>query len=111
MPIYIAYYLNDISNFIKSQNNLNGAFNLFEQSTIIINTLKKIKFPKVWNQNEETKVDKLNSENGWELVESVPEEIFKIIIFGFIGNQIPIDKIIVNMFKIYKENNNLSLFF
>lgn len=47
MPIYIAYSLNDISNFIKSQNNLNGAFNLFEQSTIIINTLKKIKFPKV----------------------------------------------------------------
>ena len=112
MPIYIAYNVDDISNFIKSQNNLCSGFNLFEQSTVLINKLKKIKFPKVWDQNnDDSKADKLNSENGWQLVESVPEEIFKITIFGNIGEQIPIDKFKVNMFKIYKENNILSLFF
>ena len=112
MPIYIAYNINDISNFIKSQNNLCGAFNLFEQSTTLINKLKKIKFPKVWDINkDDSNVDKLNSENGWQLVESVPEEVFKITIFGKIGQDIPIDKMKVNIFKIYKENNILSLFF
>ena len=112
MPIYIAYDINDISNFIKSQNNLCGSFNLFEQSTIIINKLKQIKYPKVWDLDNDSKINRLNSENGWQLVESVPEEVFKITIFGFIGNSnIPMDKIKVNMFKVYKENNILPLFY
>ena len=112
MPIYIAYDINDISNFIKSQNNLCGSFNLFEQSTIIINKLKQIKYPKVLDLDNDSKINRLNSENGWQLVESVIEEVFKITIFGFIGNSnIPMDKIKVNMFKVYKENNILPLFY
>ena len=84
MPFYIAYDTNDIINFINSQDNLSCAFNFFEQSSIIINILNKIKIPNVWNENEETLVDKLNSEEGWELVDCVPEEIFKIKIIGSI---------------------------
>ena len=82
MPMYFFYHINSITNFIISQNNLCCAYNLNEEMSRIIKKLNQVKYPKVWNQNNDLKVDKKNSENGWQLVESVPEEIFKITIFG-----------------------------
>ena len=112
MPIYFFYHINSITNFIISQNNLCCAYNLNEEMSRIIKKLNQVKYPKVWNQNNDLKVDKKNSENGWQLVESVPEEIFKITILGSIGDFVaPIDKFKVNIFNVYKENNLLSLFY
>ena len=112
MPIYIVYNTNDIINFINCQKNLSSAYNFYEQSKIILNTLNKIKFLKNWNDNKNDNVDRISSEDGWELVDYLPKEIFKNKILGQIGNMWGLlDKIKINMYNIYKENNIEQLFF
>ena len=86
MPIYIVYNTNDIINFINCQKNLSSAYNFYEQSKIILNTLNKIKFLKNWNDNKNDNVDRISSEDGLELVDYLPKEIFKNKILGQIGN-------------------------
>ena len=113
MPFYIAYNENDIIKYINSQKYLSSASNFLDASTPIANILNKIKFPKSWNENENNIVDRLSVEDGWELVDFVPKEIFKKNILGKIGDEemMLIDKLKLDIYNIYKENNIESLFF
>lgn len=111
IPIYIVYNINNIINLINCQKNLSCAFNFSESSTNISNTLSRLKFPKSWSENKNSIDNRISSEDGWELVESVPQEIFKIKSSVVLAGMFLIDKLKVNMYKIYKENNIESLFF
>ena len=48
------------------------------------------------------------SEDGWELVEKVPEIIFKQKILGKIENGFNIDNIRMEFFEMFKEKKNSS---
>ena len=112
IPIYIVYNTNNIIKFINCQKNLSSAFNFSETSTYVINSLNKIKLPNNWDEKNNNKIDnRINSEDGWQLVDNVPKEIFKIKSLLVTGGMSTIDTIKLNMYKIYKENNIESLFF
>ena len=65
--------------------------------------------PKIEIQNEEN-VDRLTSEDGWELVDQVPDKIFKDVILGKMGKAVINDNIKMGFFKMFKEKKIDFLF-
>ena len=115
LGIFIANNKNEIIKYINCQEYLNcGALFDVNSSEIIDdyqkNIDKNLKIPKI-EIEDENKVEKLKTEDGWELVEKVPEEIFKKLIIGSCGNCIMTDSIFKNMLKLYKDNKIDYLFY
>ena len=54
--------------------------------------------------------DKLNVEDGWELVDSVPKELFNLKFLSVDGTS-NVDTIAFNLYKLCKENKIESVFF
>ena len=68
-----------------------------------------LKIPKI-DFKEEDKIERISSEDGWELVDKVPEKIFKDVILGMNGFTFITSNIKMNFFGIYKENTIDFLF-
>ena len=115
MSMFIANNTNEIINYINCQEFINcGALFDSNSSDAITeyqkNIDKNLKIPKIEMENE-NKVEKSNTEDGWELVDKVPEEIFKKLIIGFCGNFLMTDSLFKSMFKLYKDNKIDYLFY
>lgn len=54
---------------------------------------------------------KAESNDGWELMDLVPEEMFKKTIIGNIGDGYSFEQICLNVHKLFKENKIESLFY
>jgi len=120
LPLFIANNENEIINLINSQEFANCGFNFENQALNIYNELKKvlkennIKIPKIdfkEETNVESLVERLSSEDGWELVDKVPEQIFKDAILEFNGNTILTSNIMMNIFEMYNEKKIDFLFY
>jgi len=120
LPIFIANNINEIINYINCQEFFNCGFCFENQSSNITNRIQNIldqnlKIPKIKMEDENKNKDKdtrLFSEDGWELVDKVPETIFKNLILRKIGsNLFCSDSIAINMFNLYKENKLEYLFY
>lgn len=115
MAIFIANNTNEIINFINCQEYLNCGTLFDTNSSDVMNEYQKnidknLKIPKI-ELEDENKAEKLNTEDGWELVDKVPEEIFKKLIIGFCGNFLMTDSIFKNIHKLYKDNKIDDLFY
>ena len=115
LPIFIANNTNELINLINSQEYLNSGINFDSDSSHIMNSYnnfigkdEKI-IPKIEIQNEEN-VDRLTSEDGWELVDQVPDKIFKDVILGKMGKAVINDNIKMGFFKMFKEKKIDFLF-
>ena len=120
LPLFIANNENEIINLINSQEFANCGFNFENQALNIYNELEKvlkennIKIPKIdfkEETNVESLVERLSSEDGWELVDKVPEQIFKDAILGLNGNTILTSNIKMNIFEMYNEKKIDFLFY
>jgi len=117
LPIYIAYNTNEIINYINGQESLNCGNNFSNQSAVIIeekanilNILNSMKFPKIEEKNED-KNDLMSCEDGWELVTTLPKEIFKSDFLENIGNTFLIDDIRLYFFEMYRHYKIESIFY
>jgi len=116
LPIFLAYNTKEIIDYVNCQENLNAGINFLNQTKDIMNALKflssltKIKIPKIEFEDENI-VDKLSTEDGWELVDAVPKEVFRKAIFGNANGDFISDQFALNLFEVFKENkidNNIS---
>ena len=106
-PVFLANDVEEINNFIISQENCDCGRCFQNLSSKIINFFKGKEsvnnhFPKT--------CDKLNIEDGWELADLVPKEFFNVKNLSINGFS-DIDSICFNFFELYKENGIEDLFF
>ena len=107
IPVFLANNIEEIKDFIISQENCNCGRCFLNLSSKMVNILKGIEtigkyFPKT--------CDSINIEDGWELADLIPKEFFNIknlSINGFSDT----DSIAFNFFELYKENGIEELFF
>ena len=114
IPIFISDDFREIKNFIISQQycNCSRCFidfssnmrKILNQDEIMKKHLPIIKF------EEKEITDKLNAEDGWELVDSFPKELFNLKFLSVDGTS-NVDTISFNLFKLCKENKIESEFF
>ena len=115
LPLFIADNVNEIINFVNSQKYLNCGLNFSNATTDIIDKYQnfiednKIIIPKIEIKEEEAN-DKLASEDGWELVEKIPDIIFKQKILGSVENVFYLDNIKMQFFEMFKEKKIDFLF-
>lgn len=115
LPLFIANNENEIINLINSQKYLNCGINFYNITSEMIDKYEnfigdnKIIIPKIEIKEEEAN-DRMASEDGWELVEKVPEIIFKQKILGKIENGFNIDNIRMEFFEMFKEKKIAHLF-
>ena len=116
LPIFIANNVDEIINYAKSQENLNCGLNFINISHDIMNKFQinnKIGFLKDENEDSE-KID-ITVEDGWELVENIPEDYFqKLIYLGEEGEKdvfLAPDLLRSNTLSIFKKNKIESLFY
>jgi len=113
ISIYYAYNTDEIINYINSQDNINCGYYFANHTKDIISIIKdiaiknEIKMPKF--EIEDNK--KAESNDGWELMDLVPEEMFKKTIIGNIGDGYSFEQICLNVHKLFKENKIESLFY
>ena len=113
LPIYYAFSTNEIINYINSQDNINCGYYFSNHSKDIINLIKNltknidIKIPEF----EIDDTNKIDSNDGWEIVDLVPEEMFKKTIINSMGDTFVGEKIGFNVHKLFKENKIESLFY
>ena len=87
LPIFIANNENEIINCINSQEYIDCGLNFTNETSNVISSFKnvmkqeEIQIPKVEIKDNDV-VDRISSEGGWELVDKVPEKIFKDSILG-----------------------------
>ena len=108
-----AYNTDDIVNYINCQEKLNCSHNFLDISSKIMKTLNKlniVNIPKILEEKQDI-ADRLSSEEGWELVDSIPDEIFNRTILFSEGKSICQDTIKLNIFKIFKEKNVQTIFY
>ena len=113
LSIFNAYNTDEIVNYINCQENLNCSHNFLDISSKIMKTLNKlniVNIPKILEEKQDI-ADRLISEDGWELVDSIPDEIFKRTILFSAGKSICQDTIRLNIFKIFKEKNLQTIFY
>ena len=111
IPIFFTHDISEMKNFIISQEyyNCGEHFSNFsskmrEYSNKII---KKFGIRKINIFPEKKEIfDKASSEDGWELVDLIPKEMFDIRYLG-----LGLDSIAFNLFELFKENQNKTLFF
>ena len=121
MPIFISYNTNEIINYINGQENLNCGNNflnltevLKEEKKKVLNSLNSMKLSIIEEKDEEKneeKNDVISCEDGWELANTLPEEIFKIDFLENIGNTFLIDDIRLNFFNMYRQYKIEYLFY
>ena len=115
LPLFIANNENEIINFINSQEYLNCGLNFSDRALELINSYKnfvgndEIIFPKIEIKDEE-KIDKMDSEDGFELIEKVPAKIFQDIVLGNIEQMYVTDNIKMAFFEMFKEKKIDFLF-
>ena len=110
---FIAYNTDEIVNFINCQENLNCSHNFLDISSKIMKTLNKlniVNIPKILEEKQDI-TDRLSSEDGWELVDFIPDEIFSRTILFSAGKSICQDTIRLNIFKLFKEKNLQTIFY
>ena len=113
IPIYYFYNSNEIINFINSQDNINCGYYFSNHTNDIINLIKNIainndiKIPEFEIDNNK----QVDNNDGWELVDLVPEEIFKKTIINSMGDSFISEKVALNVLKLFKENKIESLFY
>ena len=110
IPIFIFHNINEMINYINSQENLNFGHNFINQSSSNLETLENLSLETKKNLSPKNeiinieKVDKLDMEDSWELADSVPNEIFKMAILGSNSGDIAFDKMKINIHNLYTEN-------
>ena len=110
---FIAYNTDEIVNYINCQENLNCSHNFLDISSKIMKTLNKlniVNIPKTLEEKQDI-TDRLSSEDGWELVDSIPDEIFSRTILFSVGKSMCQDTIRLNIFKLFKEKNLQTIFY
>ena len=114
IPVFISNNFSEIINFIISQKYCNCGRCFLDFSSMLRQILheNKImnKFFPIIKFEENENIDKLNAEDGWELVDSVPKELFNMKFLAVEGRQ-NLDSIRFNLFKLYRENKIESVFF
>ncbi len=112
IPVFFAYNVIEIKNFIISQKNCNCGRNFRDLPSELKNYLiENTSLNKFFQKNHiEKENDNTSIEDGWELVDLVPKEFFNTKYLSIMGIQ-NIDAISLNLFNIYKKNKNESLFF
>ena len=116
LPIFFANNKNEIINFINSQKYMNCGLNFINDTSNIISSfnnlmkIQEIKMPKIEMEKEKC-FDRLSSEDGWELVDNVPEKIFQDKILGTIELAFIIDNVKNQFFEIFKEKKIDELFY
>ena len=115
LPLFIANNENEIINFINSQEYINCGINFSNKTSNVINSFKnllkeeKIQIPKI-EIKDDKEVDRMTSEDGWELVDKVPEKIFNDLILGTIERTFITDNIKMEFFEMFKEKKIDFLF-
>ena len=111
IPIFFTHDINEMKNFIISQEyyncgeNFNDFSSKMRKNTDVI--LKNYGIRKINIFPEKNEIfDKASSEDGWELVDLIPKEMFDIRYLG-----LGLDSLAFNLFEFYKENQNKTLFF
>ena len=107
IPIFISDDLTEIKNFIISQQYCNCSrcfidFSLYMRKILNQDEIMKQHIPIIKFEEKEI-TDKLNVEDGWELVDSVPKELFNLKFLSVDGTS-NVDTIAFNLFKLCKEN-------
>ena len=116
LPIFIANNKTEILNHINSQKYMNCGINFVNDTSNIISSfnnlmkIEEIKMPKV-EMKEGKNFDRLSSEDGWELVENVPEKIFQDKILGTIELNFITDNIKNQFFEMFQEKKIEELFY
>jgi hypothetical protein len=115
LPLFIANNENEIINVINSQEYINCGINFLNETSDMVNSFKKlmhkedIEIPK--NEIEDNKIfDRVASEDGWELVDKIPEKIFQDSILGTVELSFIIDNIKIQYFEMFKEKKIDYLF-
>ena len=114
IPVFISNNFSEIINFIISQKYCNCGRCFLDFSSKLKQILhgNKImnKFFPIIKFEEKENIDKLNAEDGWELEDSVPKELFNMKFLAVEGRP-NVDSIRFNLFKLYRENKIESEFF
>ena len=114
IPIFFAHNIDEIKNFIISQEycNCGRYFNdISSKMRKNANILLKKYSPRKINIYSEKKeiFDKQSSEDCWELVDLIPKEMFDLRYLN-IASSGGIDTITFKLFELYKDNQNKPLF-
>jgi len=114
LPIFIANNVNEIINYVKSQENLNCGFDFINLSEDIMNRIQKdIKIDFLKDENNEK--NDITIEDGWELVENIPEDYFQKLVY--LGEEegkesyFAPDLLRSNILAIFKSNKIESLLY
>ena len=113
ISIFWAYNNNEIINYINSQGNINCGHFFSNSTKEIIDKIKNIeiehniKIPKL--EIEYNK--KVDNNDGWELVDFVPKDLFKRTVIKKFGDFYSSEQMALNMHKLFKENKIESLFY
>ena len=97
MPIFLANSMEEIINYVKSQEFINCGFNLTSNLNETISSL-------LTNEIKNVEIDELFVEDGWELSENIPKKIFEKIVFENCWDD-NIGQMKRNFLKMLKDNN------
>ena len=115
LPIFIANNENEIINCINSQEYIDCGLNFTNETSNVISSFKnvmkqeEIQIPKVEIKDNDV-VDRISSEDGWELVDKIPEKIFKDSILGTVEGAFIVDNIKMELFEMFQEKKIDFLF-
>ena len=115
MPLFIANNENEIINFINSQEYISCGINFINDTPKVMSSFQnfmnkeEIQIPKIEIKDDKV-VDRMTSEDGWELVDKVPEKILKNSILGTIETIFITDNIKMEYFEMFKEKEIDFLF-
>ena len=113
LSIYYAYNPNEIINYINSQDNINCGYYFGNHTKDIVKIIKdiakknEIKIPKFEIDGDK----KAENNDGWELVDLVPEEMFKKTIINNVGDAFISEQIGLNVHMLFKEKKIQSYFY
>ena len=115
IPIYFACNIIEIKNFIISQKYCNCGKNFIDISLKMrqkVDVILKNYSPRKINifSSKVLIFDKLSSEDGWELVDLIPKEMFENKYLEISG-RISVNTISLNLLELFKENQVESLFY
>ena len=115
IPIYFACNIIEIKNFIISQKYCNCGKNFIDISLKMrqkVDVILKNYSPRKINifSSKVLIFDKLSSEDGWELVDLIPKEMFENKYLEISG-RISVNTISLNLLELFKEDEDKSLFY
>ena len=107
-PIVVCFSKEDLKDYFNDNEKMeSGLFMLYKDAEKTLNSINS--FFQIKSENK-INSEKLEYDNGWEMVSELNERFFKdLYIINFPG-QWPINKLIMKIFELYKEKNNIDLY-